>query len=757
MSAPEDVLTDVETKAVPQGEAHPRPEARLGPYEVVRGLGRGGMGAVYLARRADQQYEKLVAVKVVQSGQETEEMLRRFRQERQILAGLDHPNIAKLLDGGATTQGLPYFVMDYVEGEPVDRYCARRGLGIEERLRLFQSVCAPVSHAHRNLVVHRDIKPANILVTAEGVPKLMDFGIAKLLAPHPSPEGAVEGTVFAFTPAYASPEQVRGEPVTTATDVYSLGVVLYELLTGRGPYRVGTRASVEVLKAICEQEPERPSAAVARDGAPTESAPPGGERTARRLRGDLDSIALKALRKEPGQRYASVDALREDIEHHLDGRPVAARRGTSSYRAAKFVRRHWIGVSAASLVLAAIVAGAGLATWGMIRARRAEAEAVRQAKKATAINEFLQETLFSAHPHVGAGRDAKVVDALAAAVPRIANSFADQPEVRAAVQHTVGRTYADLGLIDEAKPLLQASLDTRRRVLGPGHPDTAESLHSVGALAYLQGDLDGAERLWRESLALRLKSPGPGTIPVAESMSDLAMVLQEGKSADYAAAQPLLEESLAIKRTLLGDRDPDVAQSTNNLGMLFYRKKEYDKAEALLRQALALNRELRGNDNADVGSGLNNIGLVLRSRGDFEGSIPLFRESLEIIRKVYGPAHPEVAGKLNNLAVALQRTGRLAEAEAALREALDIYVRAYPGGHVQIPTTRSLLGGLLTDAGRFAEAELLLVSSYEQVAAGFGPDHPRTAACRGRLVRLYEAWGRPQKAAALQPAEGRRP
>lgn len=742
MAEVEDGLSELETRADPPGTARHGVEAHVGPYEVVRELGRGGMGAVYLARRADQEYEKLVAIKVVQSGHETDEMLRRFRQERQILAGLDHPNIAKLLDGGATAHGLPYFVMDYVEGEPIDRYCASRGLSVTERLSLFQSVCAAVAHAHRNLVIHRDIKPANILVTGEGLPKLMDFGIAKLLPAVPSGAGAPAGTVFAFTPAYASPEQVRGETVTTATDVYSLGVVLYELLTGHGPYRAKTTPSVDVLRAICEQEPARPSS-VAREG--------------RRLRGDVDSIVLKALRKEPRQRYPSVDALSEDVQRHLDGRPVAARRGTTAYRAGKFVKRHWIGVSAAALVAAAIVAGAALATYGMVRARRAEGEALREAAKATAINGFLQQTLFSAQPHLGQGREMKVVDALAAAIPRIETSFADQPEIRAAVQHTIGRTYADLGLLPEAKPLLQRSLDTRRQVLGPGHADVGESLHSMGAVAYIEGDLEAAERLWRESLDLRREALGPRAIPVAESMNDLAMVLQEGRSADYAAAQPLLEESLAIKRAHFGDRSADVAQGINNLGMLYYRKKEYDEAEPLLREALALNRELRGNDNADVAAGLNNLALLLRSKGEFGASIPLFREAVEIDGKVFGPAHSEVADTLNNLAVSLQKAGHPAEAEAALRESLVIYGRAYPSGHFQIATTRSLLGGVLTDEKRYAEAEPLLTSAYDRIQSRFGPDHPRTKACRGRLLQLYEAWGKPQQAAALRPKEDRRP
>jgi serine/threonine-protein kinase len=713
------------------------------------------MGAVYLAGRADEQYEKLVAIKVIQAGRESEEMLQRFRRERQILASLEHPNIARLLDGGSTDEGLPYFVMDYIEGTPIDSFCARHGLSVVERLRLFLVACSAVAHAHRNLIVHRDLKPGNILVTSDGVPKLLDFGLAKLTAPELPGETAT-GTLFAFTPAYASPEQVRGEPVTTATDVYSLGVVLYELLTGHSPYRAKTRDTVDVLKVICEQEPERPSTAVVREAKSSGSAPAEAERLRRSLRGDLDSIVLKALRKEPKLRYQSVDAFAEDIRHHLEARPVAARKGTKSYRAGKFVRRHWIGVSAAGLVLAAIIGGAVLATYGLVRARRAEAEALQQAGKATAINQYLQQILFAAQPHQGRGRQMTVVEALAAAVPQIEASFRDQPEIRAAVQHTIGRTYLDLGLYGEAEGLLRQSHATRRQVLGPEHPDVAESLESLGALAYEKGDFKTAESLFREALQLRRRSLGNDALPVAESLNDLGMTLEEGM-ADYPAAQPLLEEALAIKRSRLGNRNSDVAQSLNNLGMLHYRKKDYAKAEPLLREALTLHRELVGNESADVAAALNNLALVLTSKGDYAGAAQLLRQAVDINRKVLGPEHPDVASNLNSLALALQKVGRHQEAEIYLRGSVEIWRKNYPDDHFLIATTRNLLGGCLTEMGRYAEAEPLLTLSYAIILKQFGPDHPRTRAARNRVVQLYQAWGKPQRAAAYQPVESRRP
>ena len=739
------------------------PAGRLiGRYRVIRELGRGGMGEVYLAARADDEYRKHVALKLIRAGDETrEDLLRHFRRERQILAALDHPNIAKLLDGGTTEAGQPYFVMDYIKGVPVDDYCDRRRLPVTGRLELFESICAAVAYAHRNLVIHRDIKPTNILVTGDGVPKLLDFGLAKLVNPDLGMETAT-GTRFAFTPAYASPEQVQGETVNTATDVYSLGVVLYELLTGHSPYRLKTHSSVDVLNAVVQQEPERPSTAVRRTGEPrskhggspvvltpelvsrTREGSP--DRLRRCLRGDLDIILLKALRKEPERRYRSVDAFSEDLRRYREGRPVAARRGTLSYRARKFVRRHTLGVAAITLTLAAMVGGGLAATYGFVRARAAEREAVCEAAKATAINEFMQETLFQAHPSYGGGREITMVEALASAVPQIDAAFPDQPQVRAAVQNTIGRVYVDLGLFEEAETLLQRALTTRRAELGDEHLDVAECLHNLGAVSLEKGDYAAAESYQRQALDIRRRLRGESDLLVAESLNDLAITLQKGK-ADYDAAQRLLEQSLAIKRAQRGERHRDVAQALLNLGMVHYRRDDLDEAERCFREGLRLNRELLGSDHVEVASSLNNLALVLRDKGDYSGAAELLREALRIDRLRIGADHPGIGNGLNNLGATLVRAGRLEEAEGLFREALVIHRRAYPEGHFQIATTENLLGGCLTAMKRYAEAEPLLKGSYGIIAAKFGEEHPRTVAARTRLIELYEAWGRPEAAA----------
>jgi serine/threonine protein kinase len=369
---------------------------RVGPYQLLRQIGHGGMGTVYLATRADEQYQKRVAVKVVRAGLETREIVRRVQQERQMLAALDHPNIVKLLDGGTTDEGLPFLVMDYVEGTPIDQYCDVHRLSTTERLQLFLNVCAAVQYAHQNLLVHRDLKPSNIVVTPTGVPKLLDFGIAKLLRPEFSPVAAAvtQTAERPMTLEYASPEQIRGEPITTSTDVYALGVMLYELLTGHSPYRVKTFAPLELERAVCDQEPEKPSTAVTRteereglDGAAarplplkviSESREGTPEKLQKRLSGDLDMIVLMALRKEPQRRYASVEQFAEDLRRHLTGLPVRARKDTVGYRTSKFLTRHKVGVSAAALVVLTLLAGIVSTSWEAAVARRERARAERR-------------------------------------------------------------------------------------------------------------------------------------------------------------------------------------------------------------------------------------------------------------------------------------------------------------------------------------------------------------------------------------------
>ncbi len=465
---------------------------RIGTYRVLREIGRGGMGTVYLAARDDDALQKLVAIKIIRRGLDTDDILQRFRSERQILATLDHSNITRLLDGGTTDDGLPYFVMEHIEGEPIDVYCDKRELNITARLKIFQRVCAAVSYAHQNLVVHRDIKPGNVLVTKEGVPRLLDFGIAKLVAPGTSPAERTRTGLRVLTPEYASPEQIRSETITTASDVYSLGVLLYELLTGNRPYRLADQTPAEMEQLICGGEPERPSAAA-------------GSMAGRRLRGDLDNIILMAMRREPQRRYGSVEQFSEDIRRHLDGLPVIARPDTFGYRTTKFVARHKAGVAAAALLVLTLGAGVVATAW---QARVARLETA----KAQRINAFLQEMLSSSSPGYDSPNarkdpDIKVSEVVAGAAKRAETELADQPEVLAEIQRTIGAAYYAQGRYDQAEQILRSALDKYSTAFGHDSPETVEASNLRRPKRSSAGTLTSSTR--RRSAGILTCAPWP--------------------------------------------------------------------------------------------------------------------------------------------------------------------------------------------------------------------------------------------------------
>ena len=776
------------------------------------------MGVVYLASRADEEFRKRVALKVIRSGAASEEVVRHFKRERQILAGLDHPNIAKLLDGGTTDDGLPYFVMEYIEGEPLLAYCDSRKLPVAERLKLFQAICSAVQYAHRNLVVHRDIKPGNIVVAEDGSPRLLDFGIAKLLNPELAGE-ALTATSVVMTPAYASPEQARGERITTATDVYSLGVVLYELLTGHLPYRLLSREPLEILKAISEQEPEKPSTAVER--AETATGPPGGlvervtpdvsstregtpDRLQRRLRGDLDNILMLALRKEPPRRYASVEAFSDDIRRYLDGLPVKARRPTAAYRAGKFLRRHVAGVAASAVFVVLLIGFAvamamqsarvarerDLAEKERATAQRERETAQRQRETAQRVSAFLVDLFRVSDPHSMQGNTITAREVLDKGTAKITKELKDEPEVRATLMTTMGNVYSNLGLYDKALPLLEEALQTRKAVLGDEHIDVANSLKNLGNLLQRTGDYPAAAARHREALAMLRKRLGNEHQEVGKSLNDLAIVLYF--MGDYAASEPLHREALAMARKRHGNEHGDVARSLSNLAVVLEKQGDYAGAEPLFREALVLGRKLLGNEHPAVAGRLTNLAVVLLGQGDYTGAEPLLREALAMRRKLLGNEHPEVAQSLNNLANALNEKGdhsaaekvageavamgrkllgdghpevaayrithaetlcrgqKPAEGESSARQSLAVFKKALPAGHPHIAVAESVLGGCLTVSRRYVEAEPLLLGSYPVIEPKMGERSPETRKARERIVVLYDAWGKPDKAATYR-------
>jgi len=785
---------------------------RLGPYRVVRRVGRGGTGSVYLAVRDDDEFQLRVALKVIRRGMATDEMLGRFRSERQILASIDHPNIARLLDGGSTDEGLPYFVMEYIEGEPLHHYCDNNRLSLRERIELFRSVCDAVSLAHRNLVVHRDLKPGNILVTPNGVPKLLDFGIAKLLNPELSSETR-EPTVMelrVMTPEYASPEQMRGKAVTTASDVYSLGVLLYELLTGHRPYTLSNLPLDEMELTVCTAEPARPSDVVGlpaeepgRDGGVREITPESvararqstPDRLRRELGGDLDNVVLKALRKEPPRRYSSVEKLADDLANHVAGRPVAARPDTFGYRAGTFVRRHRVptAVAATALLFGIVLSGTIFSQSRRVAEERDRAE--HAAGQALAVSLFLQEVLAAADPIDGMGRGVSVLEAVEDAVPRIGTSFAGQPEIEAVIRHTIGQTFARLGRFDEADEQLRQALTLRRRLFGDDHAEIADTLNALGEVRYDRGDFDGAERLYDEALAMRRHLFGPQDVAVATSLDNLGNIYQE--NGDDEAAEKAYRDALAIRRAKLGPDHKDVAASLNNVATILHDREDYEAAGEMYMDSLAISRGALGDSHPEVATSLNNLAVLLHDREKFEEAEPMYREALAIARRTLGAQHPGVVVGIGNLAVLLTDMRRFDEAEELLIESLEVSIAVWGAGAAQVAHVHRQMGGLelergevaaafeyyertlailetklptdhrevvlaragkgraLTELARYPAGEECLLLAYNAFLKRYGPEDGDVIEFAGWIAELYDAWGKPQVAAGYRAVSQR--
>ena len=739
-------LEDRSTFALAPDDETPK-DLRIGPYQVLRRLGEGGMGSVFLAVRADQEFRKYVAIKVIRKGMDSSEIVSRFRRERQILAGLDHPNIAKLFDGGTTDDGLPYFVMEYVQGRPLHEYCDSHGLTVRERLFLFRSICSAVQYAHQNLVIHRDLKPLNILVTADGAPRLLDFGIAKLLNPDAlsleAPPTATEARVM--TPAYASPEQVRGDRLTTCSDVYSLGVILYELLTGRRPYRMEGGSQMEVYRAVCEQEPDRPSTAATRrdEGAANAATSRGAaspRKLTRQLRGDLDNIIMMALRKEPQRRYPSVQALSEDIDRYLDGRAVSARKSTWSYRTGKYVRLHAAGVAAASVVLLLLVAFAVTVSVQNARVRR-ERDTAEQVTK-------LLVSLFDVNdPETAKGETITAREILDRGARRIEGELKGQPEVKAQLLYTIGDIYDKLGLFDQAQPPLEESLRLRRGMRAGDDAAVAQGMRRIGAVLGSKGQYDEAEKLLREALAMQRRLNGKEHPDVAGSLGELAGVLDyEGRLDE---AETLYREALDIDRKALGDADHGVAADLTNLALVVAETGRLDEAEKVHREAVAIDRGALGADHPGYSRDLSNLAIVLWHKGRLDEAETLFRQTLAIDRKALGNQHPTVATDVNNLAVILFGKGQLDEAETLYREALALHRKALGDGHPSVARDLNNLGVVLRDKGKLDEAETLHREAFAIDRKALGEEHPNVAIDRNNLAAVLLEKGRPDEAEPL--------
>jgi serine/threonine protein kinase/tetratricopeptide (TPR) repeat protein len=737
----------------------------FGPYRIVRVLGEGGMGVVYLAERTDLGSQ--VAIKILRDAWLSPARRERFSSEQRMLAQLNHPSIARLYDAETLTDGTPWFVMEYVEGVPLTEYCAGHECPIEERLKLFCSVCEAVQYAHAHALIHRDLKPSNILVKSDGSIRLLDFGIAKQLESLDVPVDQTRTGLRLMTPAYAAPEQIRGDRVGIQTDVYSLGVILYELLAGRLPFDLLNKTPGEVETILAEQQPEKPSATARRTnkspGASTNSLSASKTSWA-----DLDVMCLTAMHKDPQRRYASVEALIRDVDHYLKREPLEARPDRLDYRVSKFVRRNRSAVSAAGLVFITIV---GLVVFYTVRLTRARNAALAEAARTERVQRFMQNMFQGGDEEAGPADDLRVVTLLDRGAQQARSLDAD-PAVQAELFETLGDSYEQLGKYDQAEPLLNLALEKRRLLYGPDSAQAAESLVALGVLRKDQGKLEDAERLVSEGLAISKRHLPPKHPALAKAASTLGRVMVA--RGEYVQAIPILEEALLrqsapgavtadqlgtmgdlancqfylghyaesdflnrrgleLDRQLFGDRHPNVAEDYLNIAAIQFEWGHYAEVEKYDRQALDIIQSWYGKDHPETSAVLTILGRALVAEGKIDEASSVLDQALGIQERAYGKTHPQVASTVNELGKAALERGNLDEAEADFTRAAGIWKTAYNGKHYYIGTALANLGGVYMERKQYPRAESFFRDALEMYAKTLPEEHKLLGVTRIRL------------------------
>jgi len=784
------------TESADRGETEGMP---IGHYRLLQKIGEGGMGEVWLAEQKEP-VRRRVALKLVKAGMDTREVIGRFESERQALALMEHPAIAKVYDAGSTPQGAPYFVMEYVAGVPITEYCDGHRLNITERLELFMDVCEGVRHAHQKAIIHRDLKPSNILITeldGHAAPKIIDFGVAKALG-----QKLTEHTMFTRvgalvgTPEYMSPEQAlsSGEDVDTRTDVYSLGIIFYELLAGAPPIELRKIALDEYLRRLREEDPPKPSTKIRTQDAATSSELARRRQTEpttlmKQIGGDLDSIALKALEKDRTRRYGSASDFAADIARNLRHEAVLAVPPSVAYRARKFARRHRWGLAMACAFVVVLTAAAVISIRQSVRANREAA--VAQAVSSFLRNDVLAQASAStqASPSTKPDPDLKVRTALDRAAARISGKFDKEPEVEAAIRETIGQTYLDLGLYPEARTQLERALELRRKlegadspntlrtigrigraavlqgkyteaealfgqslpvqrqVLGAENPDTLYSVANLGSVYYLEGKYDRAEALMKEALEVRRRVLGAEHPATLASMGNLALLYYaQGK---YPQAEELEKQTVEIQRRVLGPEHPDLAHSMSALGVIYYAESKYPEAEALQKQSWEIRRRLLGPEHPDTLFSMHNLAIVYYFEGKYPQAEELDAQTLEIQRRVMGPEHPETVSSMNDLADVYYSEGKYAQAEAILSKTLELRLRSVGPEHRNTLSTTQNLANVYEAEGKYARAEALLSNTLEIQRRVLGPEHPDTLVCAHNLAVIWQLQGKYPQAEAL--------
>jgi eukaryotic-like serine/threonine-protein kinase len=711
----------------------------FGPYRGIRPLGEGGMGVVYLAEREDLGTK--VAIKILRDAWLSPARRARFASEQRTLAQLNHPAIARLYDADTSPDGTPFFVMEYVEGIPLNQYCKQHNCTVAERLRLFRDVCQAVLYAHQNAVIHRDLKPSNILVKADGTVRLLDFGIAKQIE---TLGNSAEQTITALrmmTPAYAAPEQIRGESVGILADVYSLGVVLYELLAGRLPFNVTNCTPAQAEKILAEQQPSKPSAAHAENASESADSTDFASGMGRTAWTDLDVLCLTAMHKDPQQRYQSVEAIIRDVDHYLKGEPLEARPDSWRYTAGKFVGRNWKALSAAAAVLAILAALVVTYTVKLTRARNA---ALAQAARTERIQTFMLNLFQGGDPSAGPAKDLRVVSLLDGGAQN-ARSLDAEPAAQADLYDTLGNINEKLGRLDEANKLLESALEERKATFGPDSKEAAESLLALGALRDTQAQFDEAEKLTREALDIYKRRLPPKDPAIGKAMlqlggvfedrgeypqsiatlekaveffsapgapqTDLADSLHELADANYYAGNHAVSEdinlhALNLYKDIYGERHPRVADILINLGAIKLDAGHYVEAEQYDRQALEIVQNWYGKDNVATATDLTILARALVYEARYDEASSLLQQSLAIKEAAYGKVHPSVASTLNELgSVELKQGKNYAAAEAYFTRMADICRQVYGEHHYWYATALSNIGSVYTAQKEWARAE----------------------------------------------------
>ncbi len=745
-------------------------QRNLGPYRLLRSIGRGGMGQVFLAERNDAEFEQQVAIKLAHWLGSDDETAIRFKQERQILADLDHPNIARLLDGGRTESGQPYIVMEYIDGESIASFSQRESLSIRQRLDLFIAVCEAVQYAHSQLVIHRDIKPSNVLVTHNGQPKLLDFGIAKLLD-DPAQAGLTRADMRPMTPEYASPEQLTGAPVTTATDVYGLGVLLYQILSGELPFDMRSKTSPQIVEMVCKTEPTAPSAAARRAGF---------RQRASKIVGDLDNIVLMAMRKDPRRRYATVKDLADDVRAYLDNKPVSARGDSWAYRSGKFIRRHRTAAIAAVAVLAV---GTIQTVFYAQQLTKERDLALQEREVAESTTDFLVDLFNVSRPGESFGETITAREVLDQGAARIRNELTEDDRIRARMLQTIGAVYQRLGLYKDAQSLMeeavmlnrqhraaddplfidsldelawlhyrsenwQAALETAQESLelqrnangGNDGPEMARTLNHLGTITYYLDDYDASLNYYQRALNALADEQWRDSEDRGTTLNHLGIVYATLSRFEESEAAYL--ESLDIRLRTLGDDHPDTATAYANLGAFYANTEQWEKAREVGLKGLAIDRKTKGDEHVDVAFDLGLLGAIELGVNQPEAALPYLTQAAEVWRVAAGPTHSRYARALDKLANAHRQLDQFDEARTHGEAALRILREHYGDAHTLTADAHYTLGRLAYDTEDFDVAEQHFSQALEIRENAFGERNQEVWKVEHQIARIERKTGR---------------